>query len=115
MGSFRFDWRWVILIGFVAILANGRALPWPITALVLGGSGGYLLNLAWRSWGGSWGGLGGSRRVTYWRGRRIEMGGPPRRVRRLNLSEMGPVLIYALIGLALVLAGIVVALRGLGI
>jgi hypothetical protein len=43
------------------------------------------------------------------------MGGPPRRVRRPNLSEIGPVLIYALIGLALVLAGIVVALRGLGI
>jgi hypothetical protein len=81
MGSFRFDWRWVILIGFVAILANGRALPWPITALVLGGSGGYLLNLAWRSWGGSWGGLGGSRRVTIggaggsrWVGRRVESG-----------------------------------------
>ena len=35
MRGFRFDWRWLILIGFIAILANAPALPWVVIALTL--------------------------------------------------------------------------------
>jgi hypothetical protein len=118
MRGFRFDWRWVALIVFVAILANARSLPWFVTAAVLGGSGGYLLWLAWRSWGGG-GGWGGRRadtgRVTYWRGQRIETPGAARRYRSRSWEELAPVAIYGLIGAALVLAALSLLLRALGV
>lgn len=116
MGSFRFDWRWVAAIVFIAIMVNGRVLPWPVTALTLGGSGAYLLYMAWQSWG-----LGGSvrsrdtRRVTYWRGQRIETANAPRRSRPLVWSELAPVLVYALVGLALLLAAVLVVMNRAGI
>lgn len=114
MGGFRFDWRWLVLIGLIAILANARSLPWFVTALALGVPGGYLLVLAWRAWEGIGGrGGGNGRRVTYWRGQRIEMHGPPRRVRPETLSAIAPVLIYALGGLILVLAALTVAVQAL--
>lgn len=115
MGSFRFDWRWVALIGVVAVLANSRALPWPLTALTMAGGGGYLLYLAWASGGGR--GPRGRRdttRVSYWRGQRIETTGPVRRSPAIDLSALGPLLVYGLVGLALLLAALVVTLRGLG-
>lgn len=116
MGSFRFDWRWLVLIGVVAVMANGRALPWPITALTLGGAGGYLLYMAWLAYSG--GRPRRSRdttRVTYWRGQRIETSGPARRAPVVSLGTVGPLLVYGLVGLALVLAAAVVAMRGLGL
>jgi len=116
MGSFRFDWRWLVLIGVVAVLANGRGLPWPITAATMAGAGGYLLWMAWRATGARR--LRVRRdttRVTYWRGQRIETAGPTRRMPEINLGRVGPLLVYGLVGLALLLAGLVVAARGLGL
>jgi hypothetical protein len=117
MRGFRLDWRWVALIAFVAILANARSLPWPVTALALLAPGIYLLMLAWRSWGigGGWGGGGDTRRVTYWRGQRIESSGPTRRYRPRTWEELAPIAVYGLIGSALSLAGLAVVLRGLGL
>lgn len=114
MHRFHFDWRWLLLIGLIAILANARSLPWFVTALALGGMGGYLLALAWRALGAS-GGWGSStaRRVTYWRGQRIETSGPPRRFRPRTWDELAPILVYALGGLALVLAALAVTIRAL--
>jgi hypothetical protein len=116
MRGFRFDWRWLILIGFIAILANGRALPWPVTALAFAAAGGFLLSMAWRSWGlgGSWTGGRESKRVTYWRGTRIETSGPPRRYRPKTWEEIAPVVIYGVFGAALLLAALAVTLRALG-
>ncbi len=114
MRGARFDWRWLVLIGLIAILANARSLPWFVTALALGVPGGYLLMLAWRAWeGNGGGGRGNGRRVTYWRGQRIEMHGPPRRVRPETLSAVAPTLIYGLVGLALVLAALAVLVQAL--
>jgi hypothetical protein len=114
MRGFRFDWRWLALIGLIAILANARSLPWFVTALALGVPGGYLLMLAWRTWEGASGrGGGNGRRVTYWRGQRIEMHGPPRRVRPETWSTIAPILIYGIGGLTLVLAALAVAARAL--
>lgn len=114
MRGFRFDWRWLALIALIAILANARSLPWFVTALALAVPGGYLLMLAWRAWEGA-GGRGGDngRRVTYWRGQRIEMHGPPRRVRPETWSAIAPILIYGIGGLVLVLAALAVAARAL--
>lgn len=116
MRSFRFDWRWVALIAVVAVMANGRGLPWPITALTMGGAGGYLLYMAWLAYSG-----GRPRRhrdttrVTYWRGQRIETSAPARRAPTLSLGTVGPLLVYGLVGLALLLGAAAVAMRGLGV
>jgi hypothetical protein len=118
MRGFRFDWRWVALIVFVAILANARSLPWFVTAAVLGASGGYLLWLAWHAWGLGSGWGGGRRadtsRVTYWRGQRIEKPGATRRYRPRSWGELAPVAVYGLIGAALLLAALSLLLRALG-
>lgn len=117
MRGFRFDWRWAALILFLALLANARMVPWPLIALTLGAAGGYLITMAWRAWGpgGRWGSGGDTRRVTYWRGQRIEAPGAPRRYRPVSWGELAPVLVYGLMGAALVLAALAVVLRNLSI
>ena len=113
MGRFRFDWRWVGLIAFVALLANARHLPWQAIALALGGGGAYVILIGWRAWTRP-GGEFGRGRVTYWRGQRIET--PPRRGATMpRLSDIGPVAIYFLIGGALILAAVAIALNNFGI
>lgn len=114
MRGFRFDWRWLILIGFVAILANSRSLPWPVTALTFAAAGGFLVSRAWRAWGlGGWSRGCSARRVTYWRGTRIETDGPPRRFRPTTWGELAPVVVYAIVGAALLLAALAVTLQAL--
>ncbi len=113
MRGFRFDWRWLILIGFIAILANSRSLPWPATALTLAIAGGFLVSRAWQAWGAGGWPRGSTKRVTYWRGTRIETAGPPRRLRPTTWGELAPVLVYAIIGAALLLAALAVTLRAL--
>ena len=113
MGRLRFDWRWVGLIVFVALLANARYLPWQAIALALGGAGVYVLTIGWRAWTRPGGGLARGR-VTYWRGQRIET--PPRRgVAAPRLSDIGPAAIYLLIGGALALAAVAITLNNLGL
>ena len=113
MSRFRFDWRWVALIGFVALIANANRLPWQLVAIVLGGVGGYILMLGWRAWTHAGGSMSRSR-VTYWRGQRIEVA-PQRRGPSLpRLSEVGPALIYLLLGGALVLAAVAIILNAVG-
>lgn len=111
MNRMQFDWRWLILIALIAILANARSLPWPVVALALGGSGAWLLWQAWLLWSG--GGRTGSsaRRVTYWRGRRIEQGGPPPPPWSGNWFAVAPAALVALLGVILLLAALVVLLR----
>ena len=114
MGRLRFDWRWIALIVFVALLVNASRLPWQLIALLLGGAGAYVLSLGWRAWTRS-GGPPSRSRVTYWRGQRIEVA-PPRRGPALpRWSEIGPALIYFLLGGALLLAAIAMVLDAVGI
>jgi hypothetical protein len=104
----------VALILFVAVLVNANRLPWQITALALGGAGGYLLVLGWRVWTHT-GGSPTRSRVTYWRGQRIETA-PPRRGPALpRWSDIGPAAIYFLLGGVLVLAALTVILQRLGV
>jgi uncharacterized membrane protein YbhN (UPF0104 family) len=110
----QFDWRWVAVIVVVAVLANAVRLPWPVTALILGGSGGYLLMLGWRVWVRS-GGAPTRSRVTYWRGERYEAP-PQRRGPALpRWSDIGPAALYLLFGGVLVLAAVAIVLRQFGI
>jgi hypothetical protein len=114
MGRFQFDWRWLMLIGLIVVLANARLLPWPVVALALGGVGGWLLWLAWGMWQGG-GRIGGDRaNVTYWRGQRIERPGPARRLRPATWTEIAPLALAALFGGALLLAALAVVLRAFG-
>ncbi len=114
MRTSRFDWRWVAVIAFVAILVNSRALPWPIPAAALGISGGYLLYAAWEAWGRTGLRSRGTTRVTYWRGERVEMQRPAPRFRPGDFTMLAPTLIYALLGSALVLAALALSLGRLG-
>jgi hypothetical protein len=106
-------WRWVGLIVIIAILVNSTRLPWPVVALTLAGTGGYLLYLGWNVWSAGSGGGGGGKRVTYWRGQRIELpserrsGVPP-------LRSILPALAYLLIGAALMLGAISVVVNAAG-
>jgi hypothetical protein len=113
MRGFQLNWRWVALIVFIALLAGGRSLPWPITALALGGGGLYLLVMSWQSAG--LGGRGGGARVTYWRGQRIELRDAPRRRRPAIWSELAPAVVYALIGLALLFGAATTVLSRYGL
>lgn len=111
MPNIRFDWRWVALIGLVAIIANGQRLPWPVLFLALAAGGGYLLYLGWQIWAG---GSISPRRVTYWRGQRIEKPAN-RRIGLPPIRAIGPALFYLIIGAALVLAALTVLLNQLGV
>jgi len=114
MGNIRFDWRWVALIVFVALLVNAGRLPWPVVALTLGGGGAYLLAQGWRAWTRS-GGAPSRSRVTYWRGQRIEAG-PARRGPALpRWNDIGPAAIYLLLGGLFLLAAITVILSRFGV
>ncbi|NTV62434.1 MAG: hypothetical protein HGA65_02710 [Oscillochloris sp.] len=114
MRGWQVNWRWVALIGFIALLASGPSLPWPMTVLVLVAGGSYLIGMAWRISGG----VRHRRqtpRVTYWRGQRIDMPGPDRRPPSLSVGAMIPSIVYALIGLALLIGAILVVLNRSGI
>lgn len=114
MRSFRFDWRWVVIILFVAVLANSSSLPWIIPALALGGVGGYILYLAWQAFERTGLRQRGKARVTYWRGERVEMRRPAPPLRPGDFTVLAPTVIYGLIGSALLLAGVAIALRQFG-
>ncbi len=110
----RFDWRWVIAIVVLVVLASASRIPWPITAAVLGASGAWVLALGWQAWVRA-GGAPSRSRVTYWRGQRIEAA-PQRRGPALpRWSDIGPAAIYFIIGGVLALSAIAIALGGLGI
>jgi hypothetical protein len=106
MQNIRFDWRWVALIVFVAILASAQSIPWPILALALGAGGGYLLYMGWQIWSGGRG-IGSKPRVTYWRGQRIELA-PERRSGMPPLRSITPALVYLVLGGALLLGAVAV-------
>jgi hypothetical protein len=108
MGNIRFDWRWVILIGTVAVLANARRLPPAVLALALGAAGIYLLYAGWQQWGG---GSFSRTHVKYWRGQRYEVRPDRRRTAIPSLRAIGPALLPLILGLTLVLSAVAVVLR----
>jgi hypothetical protein len=108
MSNLRFDWRWVVLIVAVAVLANGRRLPWPLLAVGLAAGGGYLLYQGWLSWGGT---RNSGPQVKYWRGQRYEVRTRRRGPSLPPLSAIGPAVLYLVIGGALVLAALAIVLR----
>jgi hypothetical protein len=109
----RFDWRWLALIAFVAILLNGARLPWPVSAITLIVAGGYMIVLGWQSWV-RWGGPPSRGNVSYWRGQRYETAPVRRGPATPRWDEISRALPYFMIGGALVLTGIVIILRQLG-
>lgn len=107
----QFDWRWIGLVVVIAIIAGSAQLPWPVVALALAGGGGYLVYAGWQKWQRSAGG-GGGKRVTYWRGERIEL--PSSGGRNLPATRgIIPALPYFLIGGALVLAAVGIVVQRL--
>ncbi|MGB9737847.1 MAG: hypothetical protein C0184_08395 [Chloroflexus aggregans] len=114
MPALRFDRRWIALLIIIVVLANTRSLPWPLTALALAIPAGWLLYQAAQTLGIDLPGTRSSTRVTYWRGRRIETSGPPRRF-IVNRANLVPGLLYGVFGLALALAALAVVTRNLGV
>jgi|HigsolmetaAR201D_1030396.scaffolds.fasta_scaffold64741_1 hypothetical protein len=104
MNSWRFDWRWIVLIVFVALLANANRIPWPLLAGTFLVSGGYMIYYAWQSVGGM--GFGRSTtQVKYWRGQRYEVRSPRRGPSLPSTEQLGPLIIYLGLGLILLLSG----------
>ena len=102
------------LVAVLVVLTNSSRLPWPITALVVGAGGAWLLYMGWRVWVRE-GGPPERARVTYWRGQRIEVA-PPRRGPALpRMRDIGPAALYFLLGVVLLLAAGAIGLRGLGL
>jgi hypothetical protein len=104
MNNVRFDYRWIVLLVVVIVLANAQRLPWPAVAALLAGGGGWLMYQGWRSWRGGV----TSRvmpRVQYWRGQRIEQ---PRAARPTlpPFREIGPALIPLVVGATMILAAV---------
>lgn len=62
------SWRPIALLAVIALFLTWQRLPLPLLALLLAGAGAYLLYRGWQGWTGRTSG-----RVTYWRGRRIEL------------------------------------------
>jgi hypothetical protein len=110
MPNIRFDWRWIIAIVVIAVLANSRSIPWQAVAGIMALSGGYLLYLGWQVAGGI-GGRRESQRVTYWRGQRIETQAPPRQIRTPSLRELAPASLYLILGVALLLGALAMVAR----
>jgi len=101
------------LIILVALLAGWRSLPSPLVVLVLGVGGGYLLVMAWKASGiGRRSQPGG--RVTYWRGQRIEIPAAARRSRSVGWGNLGSTIVYALIGLALLVGAALIVINQSG-
>lgn len=93
---------YVLVIGLIVIIAalSQGLLSSPIILLLLAGGGGYLLYLGRQIQGGR---TLSSGRVTYWRGRRIEL--PAERQRGpLSRRGIGPALPYFLVGGVLVVS-----------
>jgi hypothetical protein len=107
MPNIRFDWRWVIAILVIAVLANSRSLPWQAVVTILALGGGYLLYLGWQVAGGV-GGRRESQRVTYWRGQRIETKAPPRQIRTPSLRELAPASLYLVLGAVMLLGALAI-------
>jgi hypothetical protein len=96
VGNLRFDWRWLIAIVVLVALTNSARLPWPVTVLIVGAGGVWLLLIGWRVW--------------------VREGGPPRRGPALpRMRDIGPAALYLILGGVLLLAALAIALRNLGI
>jgi hypothetical protein len=108
MSGSSFDWRWIAAIVFVAILVAGRNLPWPVVTLTLAAGGGYMLYLGWQVWKREGGSSGGSSRVTYWRGQRIELKPEKRSSGTPSLRSVGPALLYLIVGGVFVLSAVLI-------
>ena len=108
-----FDWRWIVVI-VVALIFFGQLSLTPSAGLVV-----IILAIGtyWAIMAGlePWRGRGpvlGNRRVTYWRGQRIELG-PPRRS-RLRVPPVTALLVslfYLFLGAGLLFATLRVLLR----
>lgn len=113
MDVLRAYWRWLALIGLIVVLANSRNLPWPLVVLASGAAAVYLLREGWRVWQRA-GGTPGRKKVTYWRGQRIETG-PARPGPALpDVRRIGPAMIYFIFGGALALVAAAILLQRVG-
>ena len=119
MGRGSFDWRWVVVI-FIALVLFGQLSlrPSPSLGVLLLALGGYwAISAGLEPWRGR-GSLMGSRRVTYWRGQRIELG-PARRARtRVNLPPTTGLIVsilYLTMGVGLIFAALRLLLRLVGV
>lgn len=114
MRDINIDWRWIVALGALIVLALSPRLPWGVTALVLGGGGGYLLWSGWQIWTRS-GGPPSRSRVQYWRGQRIEVG-PERRGPALpRWGDIGPALLPLVLGGVMVVGALAIVLRVFGL
>lgn len=111
----RFDWRWIGAIGLIVLLTQVRWLPWYALAGLLAAGGGYFLMVGWNTWRRRGGASVSGKKVTYWRGQRIEVAPTRRSAAAPQLKDIGPALIFLLIGGAMVLAAANMIFRNLAV
>ena len=99
-----FDWRWIGAIAVIVLLTQIRFMPWYVMAGVLAAGGGYFVSIGWKAW--TRGGGGGGKRVTYWRGQRIEVAPQKRGFTTPRGRDLGQSLIFLVIGGVMVLAAL---------
>ncbi len=113
MGGTTFDWRWIIVIFVVLIFFGQLSLaPSPGLGVIILALGTYwAIQAGLEPWRGR-GPLLGSKKVTYWRGQRIELG-PTRRTRPrlLPVTSLLVSVLYFVMGAGLLFATLRLLLR----
>ena len=113
MNSLNGDWRWPLAIVLVLLFLTPRNAGLSVLLLALGAALAIGVGLA--PWRGGAGGFGGTK-VTYWRGRRIEMPQSSRqRLRSLPPAQLLLSLASLTLGLWLAYTALLTAGRLLGV
>ena len=113
MNSPNGDWRWPLAIVLVLLFLTPRNSGLSILLLALGAA--LALGVGLAPWRGSEGALGGPK-VTYWRGRRIEMPQSSRgRLRSLPPAQLLVSLVCLTLGLWLAYTALLATARLLGV
>lgn len=112
-----FDWRWVVVILIVLIFFGQVSLrpSLGVGAVLLALGGYWAVQAGLEPWRGR-NTLLGSKRYTYWRGQRIELG--PARRTRVNLPPTTSLIVsvlYLLLGAGLIFAALRLVLRLAGV
>ncbi|KAB8142739.1 hypothetical protein F8S13_14430 [Chloroflexia bacterium SDU3-3] len=114
----RFDWRWVGVVALIIFITQIRYMPPVFAAVFLAAGGGYFIYVGWQQWrrgGGTGLAPTSSKKVTYWRGQRIELAPERRGPRAPSLRSAAPAVLFMLLGAALVLIALFSGVGALGV
>jgi hypothetical protein len=104
-----FDRRWLVVLVLLLIVLNPRGL---IGVVVLGIGAGWALQAGLAPWRLGMGRIGGSTKVTYWRGQRIETKqAPSQRLRTLPITQLLVSVLYVVLGVGMAYSALLLFAR----